>query len=61
MFKHQETEGTYKALEVSQHHKSQGAPNTYRIYQASPYGYGSRNNCKRKETQTLSASNAMGP
>lgn len=61
MFKHQEMEKTYRALEVSQYHKSQGAPKTYRIHQASPYGYGSRNNRKGKETQTLSVSNTIGP
>lgn len=61
LFKHQGMEETYRALEVSQYYKSQGAPKTYRTHQASPYGYGSRNNRKGKETQTLSVSNTIGP
>lgn len=61
LFRHQGMEETYKALEVSSHHKSQAVTNIYRIYKTSPYGYGSRSNCKGKDTQILSASNATGP
>lgn len=60
MFKHQGMEETCRALEVSQYHKSQGAPKTYRIHQPSPYGYESRNNHKGKKTQILSVSHTIG-